>query len=69
MTESRFGSDRIDVATEVDLTMMERAIELAGRAAALDEVPVGAVVYRDGTIIAEAFNNRHAARHPTAHAE
>ena len=69
MTESRGGADRIDVATDVDLAMMERAIELAGKAAALDEVPVGAVVYRDGTIIAEAFNNRHAARDPTGHAE
>ncbi len=69
MTESRSEIDRLDVATDVDLAMMERAIELAGEAAALDEVPVGAVVYRDGTIIAEAFNNRQATGDPTGHAE
>jgi len=55
--------------TETDLAMMERAIELAGKAAALDEVPVGAVVYRDGEIIAEGYNVRESAHDPVGHAE
>jgi len=33
------------------------------------EVPVGAVVYRDGTVVARAHNESVARRDPTAHAE
>lgn len=54
---------------DVDLAMMRRAIELADEAAAMGEVPVGAVVYRGGEIIAEAFNLRESDNDPTAHAE
>lgn len=53
----------------VDLRMMERAIELANRAAALDEVPVGAVIYRGAEIIAEAHNTRETDADPVGHAE
>ena len=61
---------RIDERIEpVDIEMMERAIMLAGRAAAIGEVPVGAVVYREGRILAEASNNREASSDPTGHAE
>ena len=52
-----------------DIEMMERAIVLARQAAAIGEVPVGAVVYRDGRILAEAANNREASSDPTGHAE
>lgn len=52
-----------------DLTMMRRAIELARQASAIGEVPVGAVVYRDDVILAEAFNRRETTADPTAHAE
>ena len=55
--------------TEIDLAMMRRALALADKAAALGEVPVGAVVYKDGKVIAEAFNNREATSDPTGHAE
>lgn len=48
---------------------MERALSLAGEAAAIGEVPVGAVVVKDGEIIAEAFNTRERDQDPTAHAE
>jgi tRNA(adenine34) deaminase len=48
---------------------MERAIVLAKKAAALDEVPVGAVVYRGQTIIAEGYNLREKTQDPVAHAE
>ncbi len=56
-------------ATELDLAMMERALALAADAAARGEVPVGAVVYRGETIIAEAANNREATQDPGGHAE
>ncbi|MCL4198053.1 MAG: tRNA adenosine(34) deaminase TadA [Phycisphaerales bacterium] len=56
-------------ATERDLRMMRRALELARTSAAADEVPVGAVVYRGDEIIAEAHNLREAVNDPTGHAE
>jgi tRNA(adenine34) deaminase len=56
-------------ATPFDVTMMTRAIELAARAADAGEVPVGAVIYRDERILAEAANNRQATSDPTGHAE
>lgn len=49
--------------------MMERAIELATRAAEAGEVPVAAVLYQDQRILAEAANNRQATADPTGHAE
>jgi len=55
--------------TDTDLAMMERAIALANKAAALGEVPVGAVVYRGKQIVSEAFNMREADHDPTGHAE
>jgi len=55
--------------TETDRRMMARALDLAHAAAALDEVPVGAVIYRDDQIIAGAHNRRELDRDPTAHAE
>jgi tRNA(adenine34) deaminase len=55
--------------TPIDIAMMQRAIMLADRAAAMDEVPVGAVVYRGDQIIAEAANNREATSDPVGHAE
>lgn len=55
--------------TSLDLSMMDRAIELAEQAAAIGEVPVGAVVYRGNEIIAEASNTREFDRDPCGHAE
>jgi tRNA(adenine34) deaminase len=48
---------------------MLRALELAEAAAQAGEVPVGAVVVRGGTIIAEAHNAPRELSDPTAHAE
>ena len=48
---------------------MRRALELAGQAAEHGEVPVGAVVTRDGAIVAEARNAMRGSLDPTAHAE
>ncbi|MDA1026601.1 MAG: tRNA adenosine(34) deaminase TadA [Planctomycetota bacterium] len=54
---------------DVDIRMMERAIELARAAGANGEVPVGAVVYRGAEILGEAANNRETCCDPTGHAE
>ena len=48
---------------------MRRALELAAAAATAGEVPVGAVLTRDGIIIAEAGNAMRTRHDPTAHAE
>lgn len=49
---------------------MARALELARRAAALGEVPVGAVIVApDGAVLAEAHNETLTGSDPTAHAE
>ena len=48
---------------------MRRALELAAEAAADGEVPVGAVVTRNGEMIAEARNAMRGGTDPTAHAE
>ena len=48
---------------------MRRALDLAREAAEDGEVPVGAVVTRNGTIIAEARNAMRGSLDPTAHAE
>ena len=49
--------------------MMRRALLAAEGAAQKGEVPVGAVVAREGEILAVAANERETARDPTAHAE
>ncbi len=55
--------------TEEDVDFMREALEEARRAEALDEVPVGAVVVRDGKIIARGHNTRETTRCATHHAE
>lgn len=52
-----------------DVTFMSRALELARVAEAAGEVPVGAVIVRNGQIVAEGWNRPISTRDPTAHAE
>jgi tRNA(adenine34) deaminase len=48
---------------------MRRALDLAAEAAAMGEVPVGAVIMRGDAIVAEARNAMRGSLDPTAHAE
>ena len=48
---------------------MRRALDLARIAAEWGEVPVGAVIVKDGAIIAEGHNRPRESHDPTAHAE
>ena len=52
-----------------DTAYMNRALELAKRAQAEGEVPIGAVVVLEGKVIGEGWNRPIAASDPTAHAE
>lgn len=56
-------------AAETDVLYMRAALELADRAATDGEVPVGAVVVRDGEIIGRGWNAPITTHDPTAHAE
>lgn len=53
----------------MDADYMNMALELARQAAALGEVPVGAVVVRDGEVIGRGFNRPIGGHDPSAHAE
>ncbi|MBA4502516.1 tRNA adenosine(34) deaminase TadA [Marinobacterium sp. 3-1745] len=55
--------------TDLDRPYMQRALEMAQRAADLGEVPVGAVVVLDGEVIGEGWNRPISGHDPTAHAE
>lgn len=50
-------------------SFMPRALAAARAAAAAGEVPIGAVVVKDGEVIAEAHNSPRDLHDPTAHAE
>jgi tRNA(adenine34) deaminase len=52
-----------------DAYFMRLALREAGRALEHDDVPIGAVVVRDGEVVALAHNERELRRDPTAHAE
>ena len=54
---------------ELDRQYMQQAIEQAQLAALAGEVPVGAVLVRDGQVISKAFNKPITNHDPSAHAE
>lgn len=55
--------------TGIDEKFMREALEEARAAAAVGEVPIGAVVVRAGEIVARAHNRRELDQDPSAHAE
>jgi tRNA(adenine34) deaminase len=55
--------------TGTDEGFMRLALELAAGAGEAGEVPVGAVVVRDGEVVGRGANAREATGDPTAHAE
>ena len=52
-----------------DKAYMQMALDLAQEAYRAEEVPVGAVLVKDGEILATGFNQREGLQDPTAHAE
>jgi len=52
-----------------DLEYMRLALDQAGLAPALGEVPIGAVLVQDGQVLAQVHNFREVWQDPTAHAE
>ena len=56
-------------STEIDEKFMREALAEARAAAAVGEVPIGAVVVCEGEIVARAHNRRELDQDPSAHAE
>lgn len=56
-------------ANETDAVFMRSALEEAVQSAAIGEVPIGAVLVHQNTIIARSHNHRETWQDPTAHAE
>jgi len=63
------GNSPSRTVTDRDQHWMQHALALARRGAAAGEVPVGAVLVRDGKLLAEGWNQPISACDPTAHAE
>jgi tRNA(adenine34) deaminase len=57
------------MTSEIDAAMMREALQLASRAAGQGEVPVGAVVVKDGKVVGRGYNSPISSGDPTAHAE
>ena len=53
----------------VDEKFMKAAIREAKKAYALDEVPIGCVIVREGKVIARGYNRRNTDKNALAHAE
>lgn len=58
-----------DDFTAQDIAFMQRALVLAREGEQRGEVPVGAVLVREGEIVGEGFNAPISRHDPTAHAE
>jgi tRNA(adenine34) deaminase len=61
--------DTTMIPDSFDSAMMRLAIDQAHNAAIVGEVPVGAIVVRDRTVIATGYNHPIGSHDPTAHAE
>ena len=59
----------MDEVEAADERFMRLALAEADRAASLGDVPVGAVIVRDGKVIARGYNRREVDQDPMAHAE
>ena len=62
-------SENLPSHTAEDEKFMREAMSLAEEAEAIDEVPVGALVVKDGRVIARAYNTREHSKCATHHAE
>ncbi|MBO2533575.1 tRNA-adenosine deaminase [Planifilum fulgidum] len=59
----------VEAGLSADERWMREALEEARKAAEIGEVPIGAVIVRNGEIVGRGHNRRETDRDPTAHAE
>jgi len=70
--DSKTAGEKLGVASSplaIDEQYIRNALDLAREAVKRNEVPIGAVVVRDGSILAAATNRTIRDQDPTAHAE
>ncbi|OYW74246.1 MAG: tRNA-specific adenosine deaminase [Aerococcus viridans] len=67
MTED--NQEKLGASTEDQIKFMQAAIDEANKAAAIGEVPIGAVVVYEGEIIGRGHNLRETSQNATTHAE
>lgn len=48
---------------------MQKALKLADKAEAIGEIPVGAIVVKDGIIVGRGYNRKERKKDPSSHAE
>ena len=65
MSKSNWVSSQL----EIDQGFIREALQEAKKAAAVGEVPIGAIIVYEGEIIARGYNQREQNGDPTAHAE
>ena len=53
----------------METKFMKKALRLAEQAFETDEVPIGAVITKDGKVLSQAYNKREKSHDATAHAE
>ncbi|TLS35023.1 tRNA adenosine(34) deaminase TadA [Pseudalkalibacillus caeni] len=54
---------------EIDVFFMKKALSEAEKAKSIGEVPIGAVIVKDGKVIASAYNMRESEQRSISHAE
>ena len=69
MSSDPTSTELVGRLATTDLEAMALALDEARRAEGHDDVPVGAVITRDGVVIAARHNERELTADPTAHAE
>lgn len=67
--EASGGESAVESQAEIDARWMREALVLARRAEQAGEVPVGAILVRDDTLLAEGWNRPIGSHDPSAHAE
>ena len=67
-TQLNFGLNCVSIIRYMK-KFMEEALTEAKKAAALGEVPIGAVIVKDGVIVGRGHNMTETEKDPTAHAE
>jgi len=59
----------MDLLFRDDQTLMREALRLASKAAAAEELPIGAVIATNGRVIGRGYNQVETLKDPTAHGE
>lgn len=69
MSETPKQESELDADWQPDTNAMRVALRQAQRAADAEEVPVGAAIFHNGRLVAQAHNQVELLKDPTAHAE